>query len=171
MSNRKVYTHGNLDDFIVECGKFINSIIKKHNKDKNIILPTEQEYKDYLQNILENVSGVSRCSAIYSSGINRGKRCQATPQENSKFCRNHYKPIKQPDETDHETLEKFAKIASKTNQDPESLEEAIELKEKLNDPKYKFILELLENKQLSETDPKFLEALELLKKTKLNQDE
>jgi hypothetical protein len=92
----------------------------------------------------------------------KGKCCQVSPQENSKFCRNHYKPIKQPDETDHETLEKFAKIASKTNQDPESLEEAIELKE--SDPRYKFILELLENKQLSETDPKFLEALESLKK-------
>ena len=47
MSNRKIYTHDNLDDFIAECSKVIDTKLKELNEDKNIIYPTKQEYKTF----------------------------------------------------------------------------------------------------------------------------
>jgi hypothetical protein len=87
MTSRKVYSYDDLDNF---CKKYIKFIIENLDElNKNIIHPTEDEYKKFWYNILEKTTDVKRCLATYTSGKHKGQRCQASQSADSKYCLNH----------------------------------------------------------------------------------
>jgi hypothetical protein len=89
MSYKKIFSYDDLDILSKEYAKIIANKYEELNKDKNIILLTEQEYRELLYNAIDKISDVARCLGTYVSGKKRGGRCQASPQPNSKYCLQH----------------------------------------------------------------------------------
>jgi hypothetical protein len=78
---------------------------------KNIINPTEQEFKKFWGDALKKLGGIERCHAIYSSGKHKGERCRASPQPDSNYCLKH--ATQEPGYK--EAMEQARKSLKKTN--------------------------------------------------------
>jgi hypothetical protein len=89
MSDRKFYSYDDLDLFSRKYTELINNKLKELNKDKNIILPTELDYKKLAEEALKKMIGIGQCWGTYVSGKNRGDRCLASPHPNSNYCLKH----------------------------------------------------------------------------------
>jgi hypothetical protein len=133
MSYRKIYSYDDLDLFYKECSEILSNILKELNKNKPIIQPSKKEYEKILEDTLEKVSNVVRCSGMYLSGKHKGKRCQAPPYENSKYCLNH-KNQDPKNKQSHElnikslqdTIESIRKNKQPTEAELKALEDSIE---------------------------------------------
>jgi hypothetical protein len=106
MGNKKSYTQDDLNELSTELIKFITTKYEELNKDKSIARPTDQEIKEFLESIIENLTG-GQCLATYISGKHKGDRCQAAPHPGSKYCLKHRSQdpdIKNIFETDQKTI-------------------------------------------------------------------
>lgn len=89
MPDKKVLTYDDLDNFSRELIRLIYEKYKELNTNKDIVHPTEQAYEELSKDAANNSIAISRCLGIYVGGRNKGKRCQASPHTNSKYCLNH----------------------------------------------------------------------------------
>jgi hypothetical protein len=135
MSYRKIYSYEDLDLFYKECTKIISNKLEELNQDKTIIQPSKKEY----EKLLEKVTNVVRCSGIYLSGKHKGKRCQAPPHENSKYCLNHKNQDPKNKQQSHkeniktleDTVELIKKSERPTEAELKALKDSIESLKKL----------------------------------------
>jgi len=139
MSYKKVHLYDDLSTFV----EIIDNRLREINKNKDITLPTEDEYKELIRHAIEKISGVARCQGIYVSGKHKGEQCRSPPQDNSIYCRKHEK-----------------------KEDPEKVKEINEFKET------KLKISELNKKAEEELDPEKkklyeIEAMELLKTIKI----
>jgi hypothetical protein len=140
MSYKRAYSYDDLDLFSREHVKIIAAIYEELNKgiiikNKNIIHPTEQQYKKIFEDALNKITGTDRCLGTYVSGKHKNERCRAPPHSNSKYCLKH----RSQDPENMQLLELKNKLENPENKqlyetDPQILREAIELfkKSKLN---------------------------------------
>lgn len=89
MSIKKVYSYEDLNKFSRELIKLIHNELKKLNTNNSIIYPTEQRYEELSENAAKKLTNTDRCLGIYLTGKNKGKRCQASPYADSKYCLKH----------------------------------------------------------------------------------
>jgi hypothetical protein len=89
MPYRGVCSFDDLDILFNEYTKIIGKRYSELNK--NIISPTEQEFKTFWEETLKKLHGVERCQAIYLSGKHKDERCRASPHGYSKYCQKHIK--------------------------------------------------------------------------------
>jgi len=89
MSDNKIYSYNDLDLLSKKYAKVIDNEFEKLNQNKNIIHPTEQKYKELLENTLKEVTGTGQCLGTYVSGKHKGEHCKASPHINSKYCLKH----------------------------------------------------------------------------------
>jgi hypothetical protein len=133
MSYRKVYLYDDLKFF----AELIDNEFKKLNKDKDIIYPTEQRYKELIKDAIDKITGIVRCQGIYATGIHKGENCRAVPYGDSKYCRKHeyQNPKNKEGEKAKSRIKELINLKN-TEQNPEKKKlyetEIIELTEKIN---------------------------------------
>lgn len=111
MSDRKIYSQDDLADFSIKYAKSIESKYKELNNDKDLVHPSEHEYKQISETIIDELVNEDRCVAIYLTGKKKDKRCQAAPRKGSKYCNKHQTRDtgnKKEPETLEEALKKIA---------------------------------------------------------------
>lgn len=125
MSHRKTYSYDDVYLLFKKHVEIINNRLKELNG--NIIYPTEQEYEQFIKNLLEKSTNEARCLGIYLRGKYKNQRCHASPHPGLKYCLRHRsqdpndKYINQnPEnkeiyETDPEILKKAIELFKKTN--------------------------------------------------------
>ena len=133
MSYRKVYLYDDLE-FVIDL---VDNEFRKLNKDKDIIYPTEQRYKELIKNAIDKITGIVRCKGIYVTGKHKGENCRAAPYGDSKYCRKHEYQAPKNKEVDNaqSRIKELSKL-KKDEHDPEKKKlyeaEIIELTDKIN---------------------------------------